>query len=218
MDKKPAFFNLPTGLPDPDAINEQNRRKDNFRSIITTVVILIAAPLVAWFITSFVFQSYEVFGPSMQSTLQNGDRLIVLKAPRTWSKIFGRTYMPKRGEIVIFSRDELFSGASESSRQLIKRVIALPGERVKIIDGKVIVYNDQFPEGFEPDAQADYGQNIGYTTGEVNDVLVKEGEVFVCGDNRDNSLDSRSFGPVKTEDIVGTATYRFLPLGEMRNL
>jgi signal peptidase I len=152
----------------------------------------------------------------METTLFNGDRLIVLKAPRTWAKIRNKTFMPRRGEIIVFNRPNAvrFSG---DERQLIKRVIALPGERVVVKDGILTVYNADNPGGFQPDTNPEYSEAI-KTTAIETDVTVPEGHVFVCGDNRGNSLDSRSFGPINTSDVVGIATTRFLPLSTMKNL
>lgn len=191
------------------------RQSDGFKNIIATIAVLIAAPLVALFITSFLFQSYEVFGPSMQSTLHNGDRLIVLKAARTWSKITGRSYMPTRGEVVIFTKADLELDTGEGSKQLIKRVMALPGERVGVKNNVLTVFNKEHPEGYQPDKVGAYGSVITHT-GIDGEWTVGKNQVFVCGDNRDNSLDSRTFGPIDTKDIVGTAAFRFLPIKQTR--
>ena len=145
----------------------------------------------------------------METTLQNQDRLIVSKIPRTWSKITGNPYIPERGEIIIFHRKSVqdFGGGD---KQLIKRVIALPGERVVVKNGTLTVFNAEYPEGFQPDKTMEYGAVIGDTQGNV-DLTVPDNAVFVNGDNRSNSLDSRSFGPVKAQDIVGHLTYRVFP-------
>ncbi len=208
----------PPQIPAPPAQAPPHKRdKDGSRNIFATLAILIAAPIMALLLTSFVFQSYEVFGPSMQETLQNGDRLIVVKAPRTWSKIQRKTFMPMRGQIVVFTKLDVLISSSDGNKQLIKRVIGLPGERVVVKDGEVTVYNNEHPDGFQPDKEAEYGKTITTTGGDV-DVVVGEDEVFVCGDNRGNSLDSRAFGPIKTKDIVGTAAFRFLPLNQSQAL
>jgi signal peptidase I len=191
------------------------KSRDGLKNVVATIAVLIAAPLVALFITSFVFQSYEVFGPSMQTTLHDGDRLIVMKAPRTWSKITHHTYMPMRGQIVVFTKADLLIESGDGSKQLIKRVMALPGEKVSVKDGVLTVYNKAHPDGFQPDKEGAYGSVITHT-GINGDWTVGEGQVFVAGDNRDNSLDSRSFGPIDTKDIVGTAAFRFLPIKQSR--
>lgn len=190
--------------------------REGAHSIVKTVLLLLAAPLVAVFITSFIFHSYEVFGPSMESTLQNGDRLIVLKAPRTWSKILGNHFMPKREQIVVFNRPNNLAGFGEDNKQLIKRVIALPGEKVIVKDGALTVYSPERPGGFQPDKEGEYGSTIGYTNGD-DEWTVGSNQVFVCGDNREHSLDSRSFGPIDSNLIVGTTSYRLFPLSEMRS-
>lgn len=187
-----------------------------FKNIALTLAIIIAAPLTALLITSFLFQSYEVFGPSMQSTLQNGDRLIVVKAPRTWAKIRGKDYQPARGEIIVFTKTDLLIGGESGNKQLIKRVIALPGEKVVVKDGIVTVFSAARPEGFVPDKEGSWADTIQKTAIDGT-WTVGTNEVFVCGDNRDNSLDSRSFGPVHERDIVGTAKFRFMPLSESKS-
>lgn len=198
------------------APKRHNNKQSTLKSVLTTIAILIAAPITALFITSFVFQSYEVFGPSMQSTLQNGDRLIVVKFPRTWAKITANDYQPTRGEIIVFTKKDLLIGGDTGNKQLIKRVMALPGEKVKIKDGMVTVYSNSRPEGFMPDKEGAYGSVIEKTSID-GEWTVGPDEVFVCGDNRSNSLDSRTFGPIKESDIVGTAKFRFLPTSQARS-
>lgn len=192
-----------------------NDSKEGAKSIISTIAVLIAAPLIAIFITSFVFQSYEVDGPSMETTLYDNDRLIVLKLPRSIARVTKKTYMPGRGDIVIFNREGTFDPAVQHEKQLIKRVIALPGERVVVDEGKVTVFNKEHPDGYNPDANEDYSEAVTYTPGKV-DITVPENEIFVVGDNRSNSLDSRSFGSIPAEDVVGKLVLRLLPINSAR--
>lgn len=194
-------------------ISSQDKKRDSKKSIVSTIAILIAAPLIALTLTAFVFQSYEVDGPSMETSLQNHDRLVVLKTGKTWAKIRGKAFIPKRGEIIIFSLKGSLEGG-ESDRQLIKRVIGLPGDRVVVRDGEITVYNKQFPDGFNPDELGGYGNNVAKTTSGSVDITVKQDEVFVCGDNRPNSLDSRSFGSISTDDIVGNLALRIYPFSK----
>ena len=195
-------------------VNIGNNRRERLKSIFSTLAILIIAPAIALCLTAFVFQSYEVDGPSMETTLQNHDRLIVIKTARTLSRITGHPYIPNRGDVVIFNKSDSgeFGGGN---KQLIKRVIALPGERVVVKDGSVTVYNQQNPDGFQPDKVYPYGSVITATSGNVDITLAKD-EVFVCGDNRPNSLDSRSFGPVAAKDIVGKLEFRIFPIGKAK--
>lgn len=192
---------------------EEEGKKEGLKSILSTVAILVIAPLIALSLTAFVFQSYEVDGPSMETTLQNKDRLIVYKLPRTIAKITGNDYLPKRGEVIIFNRADSMEFGSAKPRQLIKRVIALPGERVVVKDGTVTVYNDENPDGFQPDKVFPYGKVITTSSGDA-DLIVPEGSIYVCGDNRPQSLDSRSFGPVPLKDVVGRLSLRVYPFNK----
>ncbi len=187
--------------------------KERWRSILSTVAIIIFAPLVAFSLTAFVFQSYEVDGPSMETTLQHQDRLIVYKLPRTIARINGNKYIPHRGDIIIFNTFEL----GNEKKQLIKRVIGLPGERITVKDGTVTVFNKQHPTGFEPDATMPYGKVIVTTPSEKEiDITVPKDMVFVMGDNRANSLDSRNLGPIPAQDIVGKLSMRLFPLSQAK--
>ena len=87
----------------------------------------------------------------------------------------------------------------------------MPGERVVVKDGSVTVYNQEFPNGFNPDDGQDYAKDILSTPGSA-DITVGASEVFVLGDNRGNSQDSRSFGAVNSDFITGVAVIRFLPV------
>jgi signal peptidase I len=217
---QPSTIPQPTLPPNPDetgADNGNNARKGGWRSVASTLGILIAAPILAICLTAFVFQSYEVEGQSMENTLQHKDRLIVLKIPRTIARITGKSYIPERGEIVVFTKHGLsqYGGEARADKQLIKRVIGLPGERVVIKDGSILVFNKDNPAGFDPDTDGGYG-NVERTTPIDVDVTVPEGQVFVCGDNRTNSLDSRTFGSVPSEDIIGSLAFRLLPVSKAK--
>lgn len=183
----------------------------NKRAIISTVLLFVAAPLIALTLTRYVIRSYEVDGPSMEQTLQNQDLLIVNKWSQTVSKALKKQHVPSRYEIIIFNLDEGYG----ESRQLVKRVIGLPGERVVVKDDQITVYNNENPNGFNPDKDQYYARPELGSPGDV-DVTVKEDEIFVCGDNRLNSLDSRYFGPVKINDVVGELTLRIFPINKMK--
>lgn len=184
------------------------------KSISSTLALLVAAPLLALFLTAHVFQPYEVDGRSMETTLQHSDRLIVFKLPKTMANLFRGDYQPNRWDIVVFDKPRRLS-APESTKHLIKRVIGLPGERVTIKDGLVTIYNKDLPEGFNPDLGQEYYKSISSTSGNV-DITVGQKEIFVLGDNRSNSSDSRVFGSIPDSIIVGRATARFIPIDTMQ--
>lgn len=183
------------------------------RNILSTIGLFLSALLIAVLLNTFVIQSYQVDGQSMETTLQDGDRLIVNKIPRTIARIDGHQYVPKRGDIIIFNQQGLpgFSG----EKQLIKRVIGLPGDRVVVADNHITIYNAQHPDGFNPDTTGDYRIDSP-TAGPNFDGTLKSDELFVCGDNRGNSEDSRYFGPIKTNQVVAKLVLRILPLDKAR--
>ncbi len=188
----------------------QKKKKDG--GIISFIATLAVAFILVQVINMFLFQSYKVFGSSMYPTLHDGDRLIISKVGKTSSKLRGKDYVPKRGDIIVFvdpQRDDL---------QLIKRVIGLPGERVVVKDGSLTVYNSEHPDGFNPDTSGAYNADLPTTSGE-NDVTVPENNLFVSGDNREgsNSLDSRNeLGTVPEDLIVGTLKVRLFPFSSAK--
>lgn len=196
----------------------QTPSSERWRNVVSTIAILLIAPLIAIFLTAFVFQSYQVDGPSMQNTLQNNDRLIVWKMPRTWARITGHQYVPNRGDIIIFTESNLARfGDNVDSKQLVKRVIGLPGDHVVVKNNVVTVYNAAHPNGFQPDATLPYGQNGAIpATADNVDVTLGKTQLFVCGDNRSNSLDSRIFGPIETKQVIGKLAVRILPLSQAK--
>lgn len=195
----------------------ENNIKKGWKNIASTAAILLLAPVLAIFITVFVFQSYEVYGQSMETTLHNGDRLIVQKLSKNWSKLRGREYLPQRYEVVVFDKPANLTTGAEDVKHLIKRVIGLPGERVKVEGGAVTVYNAENPDGFNPDKDREYAKDIIITPGSV-DITVGSGEVFVMGDNRTNSSDSRRFGTIRSTTITGIAKLRFIPVNAFLKL
>lgn len=217
---EPSLVRPDTILPPPadaqPAAPAPKRATNALKNTLSTLLILLIAPAIAVFLTLYVFQSYQVDGPSMQNTLHNNDRLIVWKLPRTWARVTGHQYVPKRGDIIIFTETGLANyGDTANTKQLIKRVIGLPGDRVVVKNGTITIYNTQHPEGFQPDKTLPYGKNgaIPVTADNV-DITLSSTQLFVCGDNRGDSLDSRIFGPIQTKDVIGKLVLRVLPLSD----
>jgi len=212
--------NYPSGQPAPKTPTpvvsspEPTPKKEGWRSIASTIAVLVLAPLVAIFMIAFVFQSYQVSGPSMQTTLNNDDRLIVWKLARTWARVTGHAYIPHRGDVMIFNQ----KGLPDGDKQLIKRAVGLPGDRVVVQNGIVTIYNHDHPDGYQPDKTLPYGKVIGDTEPEIaqQEWVVGPGEFFALGDNRNDSLDSRTFGPVSADQIVGKLVLRVAPFSQMK--
>lgn len=214
--KQPTVTPLPVPTETPEYTSK--KKESGFKSTLASIFILCMAPVIAVLLTLFVFQSYQVDGPSMETTLYNKDRLIVWKAPRTVARVTGQQFVPNRGDIIIFSEPGLGNyNEPNGSKQLVKRVIGLPGDRVVVKDGAVTVYNKDYPNGFMPDTTLPYSKEYTapVTTNDI-DVTLKSDELFVCGDNRPNSLDSRIFGPIKTNQVIGKVVLRILPLSQAK--
>ena len=203
--------------PQPKVSDNQPAPDDHrILNTFSTVGILLLAPLIAILLTAFVFQSYQVQGPSMQNTLHDNDRLIVWKLPRTWARLTGHQYVPKRGDIVILTESGLSNyGDTQDTKQLVKRVIGLPGDHIVIKNNAITIYNKANPGGFQPDKTLPYGQNGAIPPTNNNlDVTLGPNQLFVCGDNRGDSLDSRIFGPVQTDQVIGQLVMRIYPTPE----
>lgn len=196
-------------------LKSEVNRQSNWRELFSTLGILLTALALALFIIFFVFRSYQVDGPSMQSTLHNGDKLIIWKVPRSWADLTGHAYIPKRGDIIVFNESGLSEFGQQDTKQLIKRVIGLPGDRVTISDDHYLIYNKQQPNGFNPDTSLPYGKNIPTTSGNINVTLGKN-QLFVSGDNRPDSLDSRAFGPISASQVVGKLVLRVFPISQSK--
>jgi signal peptidase I len=183
------------------------------RELLSTLGILLTAVLVALFIITFVFRSYQVDGTSMLNTLQNGDKLIIWKVPRTWASVTHHPYIPKRGDIIVFTETGLAQFGQENTKQLIKRVIGLPGDQVVLKNGNYTIYNAAHPNGFDPDKTLAYGKDnsIPYTSGSIN-IKLGPDQLFVSGDNRPDSLDSRYFGPINANQVIGQLILRVFPI------
>jgi signal peptidase I len=189
----------------------------NLKAFISTVLIVATAFIVAAFVMFFVFRSYQVDGPSMEPTLHNNDRLIIWKLGRTWARVAGHSYIPNRGDVIVFSEKQLLDN-NGNPKQLIKRVIGVPGDRIAIKNGSVTVYNKEHPNGFRPDTTLPYGEhvNLSVDSTENIDEVIGKGEVYAMGDNRNNSLDSRVFGPVDANDIIGKLILRMFPINDVK--
>lgn len=184
---------------DRSADRRRERKKSSTRNMIEWVLVLGGALVIAVLVRTFLFQTFWIPSPSMAATLEEGDRVLV-------NKLSYRFGDPERGDVIVFERPP---GETGEIKDLIKRVIGLPGERVSIIDGSVYIDGRKLTEGYTNDlpTEATVGCGTGDTTGidTPTGMLVPEGHVFVLGDNRTQSHDGRCFGPVDQDLIVGRA-------------
>jgi signal peptidase I len=145
----------------------------------------------------FFVQAFYIPSGSMIPSLQIGDRLLVAKLPY-WFR------GPERGEVVVFKAPPN-AGKDGVEQDYIKRLIGLPGEKLAVIGGKVYINGHPLNEPYteEPSAR-DYGP-----------IIIPPEHYFMMGDNRNNSADSRYWGPLDKDRIVGTAWFRFWPLDKI---
>jgi len=159
---------------------------------ITKIVIIALVIVIP--IRYFLFQPFFVRGQSMEPNFENGDYLIV-------DELSYHFRGPERGEVVVFKYPQ------DPTQRYIKRIIGLPGETVEIREGKVIISNEN---GSQVLNESDYLSGIP-TPGEIQ-VTLGENEYFVLGDNRPASSDSRRWGSVPRDDIIGRVFIRAWPL------
>ncbi len=206
-------------IEDLDKQEKQLAKKEKrtlLKDVLTTIGLVLIVAVTIFLIFAYIFRSYQVDGPSMESTLHNSDKLIIWKVPKTWSDITGHPYVPNRGDIIVFTESGLSEFGQEDTKQLIKRVIGLPGDAVIVKDGHYLVINSKNPNGFDPDKTLPYGKNgknMPITSGDGTYKLASD-QLFVSGDNRPNSLDSRDFGPINTNQVVGKLMIRVWPLNQ----
>jgi len=167
------------------------QKKSAFREIAETVVI---ALLIALVIRTFVVQLYRVDGESMYPTLHHDDRLLV-------NKLVYRFRSPRAGEVVVLD------DPANPDRQLVKRVIAVEGDEIEVQGQLVLIDGTPLSEP--------YTNPISEGVSATEALTVPEGYVWVMGDNRGASLDSRILGPVLTERVRGKAVALFWPLGRI---
>ncbi len=158
------------------------------------IVLLVAFALVFGFVRPFVVEAFYIPSESMIPTLRVGDRVLV-------NKFIYRFTEPERGDILVF---ESVEGGSED---LIKRVVAVPGDTIAVRRGKVVLNGERQREPYANKKYPDRSFSPPTT--------IPKGHVFVMGDNRANSRDSRFFGPVPKGKIEGEAFLRFWPLGRI---
>jgi signal peptidase I len=174
--------------------------KKKMNPLLEWMIVVAVAITSALLVRAYVVQQFAVEGESMQSTLQNGDRVLV-------NRLSYRLHDPRRGDVVVLKR---FDSPNTPERDLIKRVIGLEGERVRVT-GCVVYINDQ-PLN-EPYLDPIIQQNDG-CGGDQSEITVPDNSVFVLGDHRGKSSDSRVFGTVPFDLLIGRAFIIIWPVGD----
>lgn len=164
--------------------------------ILETVVFIGSLFIVVYL---FIMQPNQVKGASMEPSFDSGDYIFT-------SKITYKFRAPQRGDVIVFK------APSNPDIEYIKRVIGLPGDKVMIRNSEVYVDGRQLQEGY---ISAKTNLWEGGFSKEGEEITVPQGEIFVMGDNRPRSSDSREFGPVPISSIIGQVFYRYFPANKM---
>lgn len=174
-----------TKTPETDELKPGEILKSWFKTALTTIALF-------FFIVTFIIQGYRVYGSCMEPNLFTGERVL-------GSKVVYRLSSPKRGDVVVFKYPK------DPSKVFIKRVIGLPGETLEIRSGHVYINDKPLSEP--------YVKNIAH--GSYGPERVKSGQLFVMGDFRDQSNDSRSWGELPIANIQAKGWLRYWPMNRI---
>ncbi|HZJ82996.1 MAG TPA: signal peptidase I [Clostridia bacterium] len=163
--------------------------KSDIKEWIQAILIAVVLSMV---IRIFLFETTLVYGSSMSPTLHHKDRVII-------NKIVYHLDQPSRGDIVVFKNPD------NNKENYVKRIIGIAGDTIEIIDGELYVNDELLNEDYidEP------------TQGDFTKIETPEGTIFVLGDNRNHSQDSRIVGSVPVENMIGKAQLRIWPLSDI---
>ena len=193
---------------------EPQRERPRARSAIVDLAKTAIQALLLFIILSALIGRFEIHQISMEPNFHEGQRVLVSKLDSIWSSLFVRTahaadsrrnspFALQHGQVVVF-----FKTPSRSEDALIKRVIGLPGDTVELRNGTVLINGVLLDEPYVNGAQTFCGNYCEpFTLG--------PDEYFLMGDNRANSLDSRSFGPIPAGQLVGRVVLRYWPLEQV---
>ena len=159
------------------------------KKIVKELIPYVIIVVVVFFIRTFIITPVRVYGSSMENTLKNNDILLLKK--------FDIKY--DRYDVVVINH----TNENYKTERIIKRVIALPGETIYVKNGKIYVNDKEISENYTKTITFDFDK-----------VKLSDDEYFVMGDNRMNSEDSRSIGPVKKERILGIVNFRLYPFSK----
>lgn len=190
----------PAGNDDEDTSGSHKPRHSVGRTVLEWLAVVACGVLIALTAQAFVVQAFWIPSPSMTPTLEVDDRVLV-------NKLAYRTHDVHRGDLVVFERPPQASdGEGNEIKDLIKRVVAVGGDTLEARDGQVYVNGERIEEPYLVD---------GTPTDNLPRQVIPEGFVFVMGDNRTNSQDSRYFGPIDEDTIVGRAFVKVLPVTDL---
>jgi len=189
----------------------EDKQHQRVRSLVEWVAVIVGALVVALVVKTFLFQAFYIPSASMEPTLQKGDRVLV-------NKLSYDVHDVNRGDVIVFELPPDAIG-TDGIKDLIKRVIGLPGDTIETRDGVVYINDHRLDEPYLPDGTLT-GDAANGNNPTIERHVVPDGTVFVMGDNRANSHDSRyaDRGPIPIDSIVGRAFVLVWPPGKMGSL
>jgi signal peptidase I len=188
----------------------KRRRKNARRQTIEWILLVVGAVALAVGIRAVLFQAFYIPTPSMVPTLMVNDRILV-------NKLAYRTHDPRRGDIVVFTTPP--GEESADVKDLVKRVIGLPGETIEARNSRIFVTRPGESVAQQLDEPYVNKECAAPVSGEpLEKTVVPAGSYWVMGDNRCQSHDSRAFGPIKGSTIVGRAFIRIWPIHRIKFL
>ena len=195
----------PPGQPPPEPPGRRHRRRSNpMRTVIEWGVIIAVALIGALVIRTVLFQAFFIPSASMDPTLKVHDRILV-------NKLSYHMHPVHRGDIVVFKRSPNMRTTEGDIKDLVKRVIGLPGETIdSTADGHIEINGQVLSESYLPPGTA-----LGPP---IQKQVIPAGHYFVMGDNRTDSSDSRFFGPIARSQIIGRAFILIWPLSDFHLL
>ena len=173
-----------------------------FLDVVETVVVALSIFLVIYL---FFLQPHQVQGQSMEPNFHTGEYLLT-------DKVSYQAGQPHRGDVVIFHAPEAAGCVEGTGCDFIKRVLGIPGDSISVHDNAIWINGQAVPEPYIP--ADNYTKEAEFTRGGREFILGPE-EYFLVGDNRPHSHDSRAFGPVNRQEIVGRAFFRYWPLDKI---
>jgi signal peptidase I len=193
------------------APEEDTKAQARVRSVVEWAAVIVGALVVALVVKTFLFQAFYIPSGSMEPTLRQGNRVIV-------NKLSYDLHDVNRGDVVVFELPSDRVGP-DGIKDLIKRVVGLPGDVIETRDGHVYIDGKRLEEPYLPEGTLTGDPSNGNNP-EITRQTVPEGTVFVMGDNRDNSHDSRyaDRGPIPIDTIVGRAFVLVWPPGDIGGL
>lgn len=185
-----------TNIDEKANMDKNTEKPKRLKPVLEWIITIAFSFTIAMLFHNYMYAQTKVHNVSMQNTLVENERLVIDK----WNYYFKA---PRRGNIVIIN-------GPEYDQRIVKRVIGLPGEQIEIRDGLVFINSNRLEEPYVK----------GITLADQSDfkLVVPADKVFVMGDNREHSIDSRAFGPVAFSSLEGKAVFRIWPIDRIGGL